>query len=179
MRIIGGLCKKKKLITPQDETIRPTTDRIKEAVFNAIQFQIQKKVFLDLFAGSGQMGLEALSRGAAGAIFIDQNPRAIATIRSNLYISGFKNNFQITRTDAFSFLKTKGLCFDIAYLDPPYHQNIINRVFPLVSQAISPNGIIICESSKKDQLPTQTNGFFSQKTYHYGQIVINIYTKSQ
>jgi 16S rRNA (guanine(966)-N(2))-methyltransferase RsmD len=177
MRIIGGSHKKKKLIIPKSSNIRPTTDRVKEAIFNAIQFDIEGRIFLDLFAGSGQMGIEALSRGAQKAIFIDNDRLAVTTIRANIQASGLEERSQVFFCDSFAFLKNSAIDFDIAFLDPPYHLGIADQIFPLVSQSINSNGIIICEVAAKDRFSKELNGFFCKKSYRYGQISVDIYRK--
>ncbi|MDR1253616.1 MAG: 16S rRNA (guanine(966)-N(2))-methyltransferase RsmD [Oscillospiraceae bacterium] len=175
MRVIGGTVKRKKLIMPKGKEFRLTTDKVKEAIFSAIQFEINEKTFLDLFAGSGQMGIEALSRGASSAIFIDNSQTAIKVIRSNLSIVGFIEQSKIIFNDAFPFLNNICENFDIAFLDPPFHSGIINKILPIIAQKINHNGIIICETSVKEALPEKYDNFLKMKSYHYGKIAVNIY----
>jgi 16S rRNA (guanine(966)-N(2))-methyltransferase RsmD len=175
MRIIGGAFKRKKLIVPKEKSIRPTTDKVKEAVFDSIQFEIKNKTFLDLFSGSGQMGLEALSRGAARAFFIDNNRDSIALIRSNINITSLANRSKIIFSDAFAYLQRSSEFFDIAFLDPPYSMGILNKVLPSLINKMNKDGIIICESSTSDVLPEEIGNFKKIKLRKYGNIAISTF----
>ena len=116
MRVITGSARGRKLKTPENYDIRPTTDNVKESVFNIIQFDIEGRRVLDLFAGTGQLGIECLSRGASSAVFVDQSREAVKIVKENLKACGLTGT--VVQADAMSFLRTCGK-FDIIFVDPP------------------------------------------------------------
>ena len=124
MRIITGSARGRRLETLSGEETRPTSEKVKEALFSAIQFDIEGRRVLDLFAGSGQLGIEALSRGASGCVFVDRNPAAVEVIRRNLKAAGLSEASQAVAQDVASFLVRPGDSFDVAFLDPPYGSNL-------------------------------------------------------
>ena len=119
MRVITGSAKGRRLKTAEGMEVRPTSDKVKEAVFSAIQFDIINAKVLDLFSGSGQMGIEALSRGAAYAVFTDISKKSAAITKENLSSTSLEKNARVIITDATEFVKTTSDTFDIAILDPP------------------------------------------------------------
>ena len=125
MRVITGSARGRKLKTLEGMDTRPTSDRVKEAVFSAIQFELPGSVFLDLFAGSGQMGIEALSRGAKQAVFNDLNPKAVQVVKDNLLSTGFSRQARVLNLSLEGFLRTDKTQFDLAYLDPPYRSDLL------------------------------------------------------
>ena len=127
MRVITGSARGRKLLTLEGEDVRPTTDRVKEAVFSVIQFETEGRRFLDFFAGSGQMGIEALSRGAKEAVFVDSAKKSVEIIRKNLASTKLAENANVVQTDWKSYLSVSGTQFDIAFLDPPYGKGILQR----------------------------------------------------
>lgn len=177
MRVITGLAKGKRLNTLKGNDVRPTADRIKEAIFSAIQFNIEGARFLDLFSGSGQMGIEALSRLASKTFFVDSSRSSIEVIKSNLKATGLTENAKVFNMDAESFLKTTDEEFDIAFLDPPYANHELEKILPLVENSMSKTGFIICESPLDENLPEKVNNFSLYKQYKYGKIKITIYSK--
>lgn len=175
MRVITGTARGRKLETLEGEAVRPTTDRVKEALFSIIQFQLEGRRVLDLFAGSGQLGIEALSRGAAEAVFIDSSRAAVETIRRNLAHVQLAENAQVYLTDANTFLANSQKPFDIALLDPPYGKGLLQESLPRLAQWMNPGGVILCESPLAEELP-QTAGEFEQtKEYKYGKIKLTCY----
>ena len=120
MRVITGTARGRVLRTLEGEDVRPTTDRVKEAVFSIIQFEIEGRRVLDLFAGSGQLGIEALSRGAASATFVDMSKDSLSAVKYNLEHTKLGDNAKVVQTDALSFLKLTKDKFDLVFLDPPY-----------------------------------------------------------
>lgn len=159
MRVIAGTAKGRKLKAPPGSPTRPVTDRIKEALFNVIGHDIPGASFLDLFAGSGSVGIEALSRGAARVIFIDNHPAAVAVIRENLKHCGFQSGFEVYRNDVFKaipILNKRKLVFDYIYVDPPFTQH---QLFPAVIQVIddipvlSAGGVMIIRVPRGEPLP--------------------------
>ncbi|MCR4751256.1 MAG: 16S rRNA (guanine(966)-N(2))-methyltransferase RsmD [Eubacterium sp.] len=131
MRVIAGKCRSLPLKSVPGNTTRPTTDRIKETLFNILQSDIPGALFLDLFAGSGAIGIEALSRGAAHAWFVDHDPKAIRVIKDNLQFTRLEENadvFRMNAADAASFFSVK-ILFDVVFLDPPYGQGLEKEIF--------------------------------------------------
>lgn len=177
VRIITGIAKGKKLEVLSGNEVRPTSDRVKEAVFSAIQFQLEGKKFLDLFSGSGQMGVEALSRRAHEAFFIDARRESIEIIKKNLKHVDLELNAKVINTDAESYLNSTNEIFDIAFLDPPYYSGEIQKVMPLLVNLMSKDGIIICENPSDEELPVEFGSFILCKTHIYGKIKINIYRR--
>lgn len=176
MRVITGTARGRKLKTPENYDIRPTTDNVKESVFNIIQFDIEGRRVLDLFAGTGQMGIECLSRGAAEAVFVDKSRDAVKIIRDNLKTCQLKAT--VVQDDALSFLRSCGK-FDIIFVDPPYDMPIYEPVLELINlvDILSEGGIIICEARREKQLPEMTAPYFKRKEYNYGRVKICIYSK--
>lgn len=175
MRVTTGFAKGKKLETLSGQNVRPTPARIKEAVFSMIQFQVEGRRFLDLFAGSGQMGIEALSRGAAQAVFVDSRRESIDVIKRNLTVTQLEKNAKVVNAEAVSFLQTVDKPFDLAFLDPPYGTDMLQKVLPLVAEKMNKGGRIICESPQNEQLPEKIGDFVLDRIYHYGKININTY----
>ncbi len=177
MRIISGTHRGRRLVSLPGEEVRPTTDKVKEAIFSAIQFDIEGRRFLDLFAGSGQMGLEALSRGAASAVFVDSSNESVKVIKENVGLTGFSELSKIHRADALTYLSLSGETFDIAFLDPPYAKGILEKALFAVTKKMSDYGIIICEHPPEVVLPDQVNDFSVFKRYRYGKINVTTYKK--
>ena len=175
MRVITGTARGHKLLTPEGLDTRPTTDKVKEAVCSALQFDFPGAKVLDLFAGSGQMGIEALSRGASGAVFIDADPRALACIKQNVKACGFAERSAVLRSDAVSYLQRTTERFDIAFLDPPYRHDILPQILPLLAEKMQKNGIIVCEHEPECKLSERILYFDLQKPKTYGKIIISIY----
>ena len=175
MRVITGTARGHKLLTPEGLDTRPTTDKVKEAVCSALQFDFPGAKVLDLFAGSGQMGIEALSRGASGAVFIDADPRALACIKQNVKACGFAERSSVLRSDAVSYLQRTTERFDIAFLDPPYRHDILQQILPLLAEKMQKNGIIVCEHEPECKLSERILYFDLQKQKKYGKIIISIY----
>lgn len=177
MRVITGTARGRRLRTPEGYDVRPTTDRVKEAVFSVIQFDLEGRRILDLFAGSGQMGIEALSRGAAEAVFVDNSPGSVAVVRDNLRTCGFSGAAVVIQGDALSYLAPRAgrKEFDFAFLDPPYNKGILQSVLPAVASVMKPGGAIICESPADEALPGAAGGFAIDRQYRYGRIKMTFY----
>jgi 16S rRNA (guanine(966)-N(2))-methyltransferase RsmD len=180
LRIITGSARGFRLETLAGDDTRPTTDRVKEGVFSALQFEIEGRQVLDLFAGSGQMGLEALSRGAAGCVFIDKSAEAVAVMRKNL--SGIsrrdgdlQKKVQMLSTDALSYLARTKDRYDIAFLDPPYASGLLIPSLQAVHPHMNPGGVIVCESDADAKLPDQAGQFALARVYQYGRVHIWLY----
>jgi 16S rRNA (guanine966-N2)-methyltransferase len=174
MRVITGSARGRRLQTLEGDDVRPTTDRVKEAVFSILQPRLEGRRFLDLFAGSGQMGIEALSRGAAEAVFADQRREAIEVIRKNLVNTKLDKSAKVYQTDFRECLQQAG-GFDIAYLDPPYRSGLLQRALPLTADKMKPTGMILCESPVGEDLPEQVGNFVRGRRYQYGKVAVTVY----
>lgn len=177
MRVITGSARGRRLETLSGEDItRPTSESVKEALFSMIQFELEKTRVLDLFAGSGQLGIEALSRGAAFCTFVENNKSAGAVVERNISHCGFSEQSQLVLCDALSFLSRKGV-YDIAFLDPPYHNGFIERALPLLAGKMSEKGIVACETAKDEELPESFGDFYVWRSRAYGKIKLTLYRK--
>lgn len=176
MRVITGTARGRKLKTPENYDIRPTTDNVKESVFNIIQFDIEGRRVLDLFAGTGQLGIECLSRGAASAVFVDQSREAVKIVKDNLKTCGLTAT--VLQQDAVSFLRGCGK-FDVIFVDPPYDSDLYETVLKSVNSIdiLTDGGIIVCESRRERDLPDMTAPYRKRKEYIYGKVKLCIYTK--
>lgn len=150
MRVIAGKYKRLQLNTIKGEKTRPTTDRIKETLFNIIGDRVYNKNFLDLFAGSGQIGIEALSRGAKYVTFIDNNNDCIKCINDNIKKCNITDNYQIIKGNCISELKRQSMCYDIVFLDPPYNKELEKDILKHLvnSNNINKDSLIILEADK-------------------------------
>ncbi len=173
MRVIAGSKRSIPLYSLPGETTRPTTDRIKETLFNIIAADIPGALFLDLFAGSGQIGIEALSRGAKAAVFCDNNHQAISVIGKNLAKTGLNNKATVFACNAMTALQkasARGLLFDIIYLDPPYAEMEEGAVLGAIHNLnlLAENGYVIIEASiDRDFSFVGDNGFKVIRTKEY------------
>lgn len=175
MRVISGQKRGKKLEVLVGETVRPTTDKVKESVFNVIQFDVAGSKFLDLFAGSGQIGIEALSRGAQFVTFVDEGKDAICVIKKNLSATNLQKNAKVVNINSIKFLKETKNVFDIAFLDPPYMSNLLDESLGLIANVMSESGIVICEHPLDKLLPDKFDDFLLSKIYKYGKIKLSVY----
>lgn len=175
MRIITGTHRGKKLITLEGEQVRPTTDRVKESLFNILQFQLEGRRFLDLFAGSGQIGLEALSRGAALAVFVDASKDSIRVVEKNIQSTGLGDRAKVVTADFAAYLRGCRERFDVAFLDPPYRTGLLERALPMTAERMNPGGVILCEHPKEEALPEKVGHFVLHKSYRYGKILLSAY----
>lgn len=169
------LCGGRKLIAPDGFDVRPTTDKVKESVFNIIQFEIEGRRMLDLFAGSGQMGIEALSRGAEHVVFVDNSRKSLDAVRQNVSAVGFTDRATVIYGDSLDYLRRCGQKFGIVFLDPPYHNGLIPRVFELLPDLLERGAVVICETKSDEALPDGFGGFTAVKTYKYSSIKITLY----
>jgi 16S rRNA (guanine(966)-N(2))-methyltransferase RsmD len=189
MRVITGTAKGKPLKTLDGRDTRPSSDSVKETMFSAVQFDVEGAVVLDLFAGSGQLGIEALSRGAGFVYFADNNPRAITVIKENLeslekagMLSNSENGdcqlYRIDRLPYHAFLKLLKAEIDIAFLDPPYERGILEKVLPMLIPKMSVDGIIVCEHEKRLCLPKEVDTFRVDKVYGKSTVSVTVYRRS-
>lgn len=178
MRVITGSARGRKLITLEGDDVRPTTDIVKEALFSIIQFEIEGRRVLDLFGGSGQLAIEALSRGAASAVIVDMSKKSIDVIKQNLEHTGFSKNAVVVQSDALSFLARRTEKYDIAFLDPPYSIGILEQALPKVAEVMAEGAVIICEAPFKDELPETAGEFVLKKKYRYGKTGLFLYRRT-
>ena len=181
MRVISGTAKGRKLLSLPGLDTRPTTDRVKESIFNIIQFDIKDANVLDLFAGTGQIGIEALSRGAKSAVFVDSGAECAETIKKNLEHTHFLEQAKVVQKDYKAFFSEQyRRAFDLVFLDPPYKRMILNDALQLSTKfdILSDHGIIICESAADDILPELDAPYVRGKEYRYGSTKITLFLKT-
>lgn len=179
MRVITGKARGVQLKTPEGMLTRPTTDRVKEALFSIIQFEIPGACVLDLFGGTGQLGIEALSRGAKNATFVDAREDACRLIRENLKRTRLEKDAKVVRCDYLDYLKRCREQYDIIFLDPPYAEvfleNSLNRITEI--DILRSGGIIVAERPLGKELPWEYPGFTRSRDYQYGKILLTFYRK--
>ena len=178
MRVISGIARGRKLKTPVGFATRPTSDRIKESVFNIVQFDIEGRHVLDLFAGTGQFGIEALSRGAKSAVFVDSSSESIKLIRENLKLCGFTDMSSVQSRDALRFLENEDK-YDLIFIDPPYDTTLAANAVSRITEfdKLNINGIIMCETKADMPTPEVEAPYIMQKEYKYGSVKIIKYTR--
>ena len=179
MRVISGLARGVNLKTPEGMATRPTTDRVKEAMFSIIQFEIPGARVLDLFGGTGQLGIEALSRGAKSAVFVDAQEQACKLIRENLKRTKFESSGKVIRSDYLTYLKTTAEKFDIILLDPPYIEVFLENALNLITEIdiLQSNGIIVTERPIEKELPWDFPGYSRSRDYKYGKTLLTVYRR--
>lgn len=175
MRIIAGEWRGRRLETREGMDVRPTPERVKEALFNILQFQLEGRRVLDLFAGSGQLGLEALSRGAAEAVFVDESRESTAVVKRNIASLKAEAKTRLYQTDFAAFLMRRQEPFDIVFLDPPYRSGKLEAALPLAAAITNPGGTIIAEHPTDEELPDEAGDFRKGKSYRYGKIYLTVY----
>ncbi|MBE6754189.1 MAG: 16S rRNA (guanine(966)-N(2))-methyltransferase RsmD [Ruminococcaceae bacterium] len=181
MRVITGTARGRKLRTLAGDEVRPTSDNVKEAMFSIIQFDIEGRAVLDLFSGSGQLGIEALSRGARICTFVDSSRHSLEVTRENVATCRFDDRANIVLSDAATFLQraqSKGQRFDIALLDPPYESNLLDKLLPEMAQVMNTGGVILCEAPERKVLPETAGEFVKRRTYRHGRIALTLYRHS-
>ncbi len=180
MRIIAGLLKGRRLERIDTKGIRPTSDKVKEAVFSILCNEINNMVFLDLFAGSGSVGLEAYSRGASRVVFVDSDKKSIEVLVNNIKKLGIKEKLEVLNKDyanAIAEFSTLNITFDLIFIDPPYGMftpyDIIKKIYE--SNILSNYGIIILEQSKKEMVYEEICKFKLIKRKTYGNTQLSFY----
>lgn len=179
MRIISGKAKGLRLGSVKGLQTRPTADRVKEALFNILGPAVAGSSFLDLYAGNGGVGLEALSRGASQVVWVDSDPRCSRMIRSNLVKTGLEGGGVYTKEvlSALGILERKGESFDFIFLDPPYSQGLVRRTLLLLdhSPLLRDGGKIIAEGGKKEDAPRGMSKIKMMRKEHYGDTALFFY----
>ena len=180
MRVISGKSRGVRLKTPAGMETRPTADRVKEAMFSILQFELPGTKVLDLFGGTGQLGIEAISRGAKEAVFVDQSANACKLIQENLKLAHMEKEGKVIRGDYLTFLKNTKEKFDIILLDPPYAEVFLENALNLITEIdiLQTNGIIVAECPLGKELPWEFPGLTRSKDYKYGNTVLIIYRKN-
>jgi len=179
MRIITGSARGKRLQTLEGMNTRPTSEKVKEGLFSAIQFDIEGRKILDLFAGSGQLGLEALSRGAKEATFVDSGKDAMKIIEANISSCGFEKRAKTYRMDYTAFIAKNTEMFDIVFIDPPYQSGFLIHALNKVVEFTNLGGTIVCEHQLGEKLPEVCGQFQIFKEYKYGKIGLTLYRKKE
>lgn len=179
MRVISGSARGIPLKAPDGTKTRPTADRVKEAMFSIIQFDLPGARVLDLFGGTGQLGIEALSRGAKYSVFVDQGALACALIRENLKRTGFENSAKVIQSDYDLYLKKTSDKFDIILLDPPYAEIFLENSLKIISEIdiLQSSGIIVTERPLGKEILCDFPGFVRSKDYKYGNTLLTIFRK--
>jgi 16S rRNA (guanine(966)-N(2))-methyltransferase RsmD len=180
LRVIGGIYKSRRIKEVKSEKTRPTTDKNKESLFNSIGQFFDGGTMLDLFAGSGAIGIEAISRGFDSVDFVELQPQAIKVIKDNTTILGIKN-CNIYKNDVFSFLKSTDNKYDFIFADPPYNLNKYNEILDIIStrHLLMDNGIIVLESDKSTEFPSNIGDLFKYKEKILGITKFSFYSKGE
>ena len=179
MRVITGTARGRRLKELQGMDTRPTTDKVKESMFSILQFDIEGRRVLDLFAGTGQLGIEALSRGAAEAVFVDKRADAVKLVRDNLELCGLLDRAQVRSGDSLAYLRS-GEKFDLIFLDPPYASGLLVKALEDIAafDICREHGIIVAESAVETELPALAPPYSLYRQYRYGKIKLSVYHRS-
>jgi 16S rRNA (guanine966-N2)-methyltransferase len=180
MRVVSGSCKGTALKAVPGNSTRPTTDKVKEAMFNMIGPYFNGGIGLDLFAGSGGLGIEALSRGLDKMIFVDREGKSIQTIRDNIHSCGFDAQVEVYRNDAVRAIKAltkRNLLLDYVFLDPPYKNQQLQKLLEFFDRQnlMNKEGVIVCEHGSEIIMPEVVGRFVKKKYEKYGIIAVSIY----
>ena len=179
MRVITGSARGRRLKELEGMETRPTTGKVKESIFSILQFDIEGRRVLDLFAGTGQLGIEALSRGAKRAVFVDHQQKACELIKENLRRTKFTAQASVVRGDYLEYLKRTKEKFDIILLDPPYAEIFLENALNCIAEIdiLRDNGIIVTERPLEKALDVQMPGFTRSRDYKYGKTLITLYRR--
>lgn len=190
MRISGGIAKGRRTATKgllsktsDGEKLRPTSSKVREALFDILRERIRDASFVDLYAGTGTVGFEALSRGASSAIFVEPNDLRAITIKRNADEFGFREKSQVVKGRAHEFLEkssSKEESFDIFFVDPPYHSEEIKKVLPMIGEKglLNKSGVVIVEHFFKREMPETAGELKIDRSYRYGDTMLTFYRKS-
>lgn len=185
MRISGGIIKGRKIKTKTAFSgrgeLRPTSLKVRQAIFNILQDKVVDTLFLDLYAGTGAIGLEALSRGSRMVFFVEENPLRVESIKKIVDDLGFKDKVFVIKDKALRFLKRTDRVFDIIFADPPYESEDLDSVIPIISEKglLKEGGILIAEHSSKKRLVEGYGSLRLVKTYIYGDTALSLYKRGE
>lgn len=180
MRVNTGASKGRGIKTlPGEDIVRPTTQKAKEGIFSALQFYIPGATVLDLFAGSGQMGIEALSRGASHCVFVDSSRESVAVIKENLKSTDLFKLASVAEMDAVRYVTRSSGTFDFIYADPPYRKGTCGEILPYLYDRLNAGGFAALETEKGCPMPPECNGLTLKKCYNYGSTSIWLYEKKE
>ncbi len=175
INVVGGIIRGLKLESDKSENLRPTKDRIKESLFDILNFDIKNKIFLDLFGGTGQIGIEAFSRGAKEVHIVEHDRNHFNLIKKNVLKIKTPHNIKISKANAVEFLEDNKHYFDIIFIDPPYKDvELMETALSKSTQAVNGNGIIVLETSSQT-VQNEVNNFSLQKKYRYGSTYLYLY----
>ena len=176
MRVISGTARGRRLREPAGMDIRPTTDKVKESLFSIVQFRVEGARVLDMFAGTGQLGIEALSRGAAEAVFLESSPVSARIVAENLRLTGLSDRAQLIRGDSLRTVRACGR-FDLIFIDPPYDTELARQAVETIIafDILKENGIMICETRVDYKTPEASGPYEKRKEYRYGRIMLTKY----
>lgn len=176
MRVITGTARGRKLKEPSGYDVRPTTDQVKEAMFNIVQFDVEGRRVLDLFGGTGQLGIEAASRGASQVVIVDSSRESIKLIKEN--VASCKVNAGVVMADALEYVRRCGT-FDLIFIDPPYDSGLAEKALLEIKEIdiLSEGGIIICETRRETVLPALEKPYSLHRDYRYGKVKLTTYIK--
>ena len=181
MRVISGSARGTALISPEGREVRPTLDRVKEAVFSMLGADISEKNVLDLFSGSGALGIEALSRGAKAAVFVDMSRSSLDITRQNLHKTRLEDRALCVLNDFSAFLKENKQSFELVFLDPPYREGLLGAALASLyeTDALSDNAVVVCETDDKIPFPLPVVGYELIRDRRYGRCRIFVLTKKR
>jgi 16S rRNA (guanine966-N2)-methyltransferase len=189
MRISGGQDRGRPLKAPKHGGLRPTSDKVREALFSILGAKVDGASFLELFAGTGAVGMEALSRGAARAVFVDLSPKATRLIKENLKSLGYRDRAAVVTKDALQFLRNTAASlgpYDIVFVDPPYHEGMGEKTMVALGEGgaggaegepdyLSPGAVVVYERFKKSAAPESFGRLVKKKDYVYGDTALSVY----
>lgn len=176
IKVSSGAARGLRLNSDKTNELRPTKERVKESLFDILQFDLPEKSFLDLFGGTGQIGIEAISRGAGSVTIVESNKAHMRIIKNNISKLKNINDICVINTDAIKFLDTANQIFDIIFIDPPYENiNLLNTALNKIAAKCANNAIIITETLLSQNAQNTVQDFALQKQYKYGKITLNLY----
>ena len=183
LRVVGGEKRGLKLREmPKDATCRPTLDRVKVAMFDIVRFELSGKA-LDLFSGTGQIGIEAISNGCEKAVFCDKDPVSLRITRENIKKAGFEDRAEILDCDYKHFLRHRAKKdeFKVIFLDPPYETPLLEKSLAYISDAecLTEDGVIVAETLREKEMPEEVGNLIKTKSYAYGQVALHIYRRKE
>ena len=183
MRVITGTARGRRLLELEGSETRPTTDRVKEGLFSALQFDIEGAKVLDLFAGTGQLGIECLSRGAESAVFVELRKDAAGIVKKNLALTGLADRGTVINGNARDFVTRTSERFDLVFLDPPYASGLLEEILERITapgfDILRPYGIIVAEHPAEKTLPVLPPPYRLLRTYRYGKIAVTLFRRDE